>query len=136
MKETFDPRGRQSSIFRLAAFDKEGLLHAVTIRILTFVALVAAAVMLLNLWLGIFTSEYKLLLVVVWVLITPQLFELATGMAMMATRGMVFGHLNKAWLDSVKYRDKRNYSLYEAVPYVVLVIWLGLFAALVGVWFA
>ena len=136
MKETFDPRGRQSSIFRLAAFDTEGLLHAVTIRVLTFVALIAAAVLLFNLLFGTFGLVSRALLMLVWILITPQMFELVKGSMMMATRGMAFGKLSKPWVEAIKYRDKRDYTVYRVLPYAALAVWAVLFAVLAWAWFA
>ncbi len=133
MKEKVDVRGHQASIFRLAAFDAEGLLHALTFRILVFVALVAAAVLLYNLLTGALVLEARVLVVAVWVLITPQMFELVKGLCMMSTRGMAFGHLDPLWVASRKEHGVN--PVFIAAPYAALAVWVILLAALLLTWF-
>ncbi len=135
-ENSYDVRGRQSLIFRLSRFDREGLIHMVFYRIAVFLALILAASMILSMsyYRTPFTGITKALLLLVWIIFTPQLFETAKAMSLISSRGIVFGKLNNSFM---KYgvRKKKTYILLKALPYASLLIWAAGFAVLVKVWF-
>ena len=135
-ENAYDVRGRQSLIFRLSAFDKEGLIHMVFYRIAVFLALILAASITLSMayYQTPFTSITKVLLLLTWIIFTPQLFETIKAMSLISSRGIVFGKLNSSFM---KYgvREKKEYILLNALPYASLLVWLLGFAILMREWF-
>lgn len=134
-KNVYDARGRQESIFRLAAWDNEALLHMVTYRMLIFAAIISAILYFASLASSSYTIYFRISLLAVWVLFSPQLFSVAKGLVVMATKGMVFGHLNKSYLGSLEV-DYRRYAPFRAVPYAAMAVWAIGFLAIAYMWFA
>ncbi|MCL4365214.1 MAG: hypothetical protein M1569_02150 [Candidatus Marsarchaeota archaeon] len=132
-ENSYDVRGRQSGIFRLYGFDNEGLVHMIFYRIAVFAALLLAAAIIIGFAFDgqPFTPYSKVLVLIVWILFTPQLFETGKAMSIIATRGIVFGRLNESFL---KYgvKMKGMYKIYRSVPYIILMMWA---AGFVGIWY-
>jgi hypothetical protein len=135
--EPYDIRGYQSRIFKLFCFDKEGLLHMAFYRISIFVAFLLAASMFAGmLYFGTpFISYTKALVLLMWILVTPQFFETAKAAAIIASRGIVFGKLNRSF---TKYgvRKKASYPVLRVMPYVVMAVWFIGFIVMLELWFA
>ncbi len=136
MKEVYDIRGRQSSIFRLAGFDREGLLHMVAYRILIFVSIVVGAAVLgtllfaphdINAW------YIDALVLLVWALITPQVYETARAFALILSRGLSSQDLNQSFVNFA-VKNKSAFDAYRAFPYLVLGVWMIGFVVMFWVW--
>lgn len=132
MKNTYDLRGSQGNILRLASFDKEALLHMLFYRLMVIIAPAAALMMVYRLLLN--TASFNLVntvVLTVWIVFTPQLFATAKAFSLISSKGVVFGHLNESFLNS-RIKKKRIYAVYKAIPYVVLMVWaIGFLAFLV-----
>jgi hypothetical protein len=134
-KQVYDLRGKQTSIGRLLGFDKEAFIHMLFYRVLIIVSIIAAIAFVLGYAIGIPSAVFKLLFVLVWVLFTPQVYETAKGISVIATKGFVFGHLNKSYLATASKHGKRAMDpLYKLMPYTALVLWLAGLAALSYLW--
>ena len=135
-KEIYDVRGGQSKLFRLLRFDTEGLVHLVFYRI----AIVIAALMVISMAVGVkyvqtpFINATRVLMLLLWVMFTPQLFETIKAMSLIASRGVVFGRLNPSFMSQVKRNTGMDVLLY-ALPYVVLAVWVVGLIGLVKLWF-
>ncbi len=133
---SYDVRGSQSRIFRLFCFDKEGLVHMTFYRIAIFVALL----LVVSMSVGVvyaktpFINSTRVLVLLLWILFTPQLFETAKAMSVIASRGIVFGRLNESFM---KYGVKKNssYAMLGALPYLVLLVWTIGFLGVIKLWF-
>ncbi len=134
-ENSYDVRGRQSSIFRLYGFDNEGLVHMVFYRIAVFASLLLAAAIIIGFvyFNQPFTMPAKALVVLVWILFTPQLFETGKAMSIIASRGVVFGMLNESFLKFIKM--KRIYAVYRIIPYLILLVWILGFVGMLWLWF-
>ncbi len=135
-KEIYDVRGGQSKLFRLLRFDTEGLVHLVFYRI----AIVIAALMVISMAIGVkyvqtpFINATRVLMLLLWIMFTPQLFETIKAMSLIASRGVVFGKLNPSFMSQVKRNTSMDGLLY-ALPYVVLAVWAVGLIGLVKLWF-
>jgi len=127
-----DLRGPQARIGRLARFYMEGYIHVVAYRIMVPLSI---------LW-GLFIVAYllfpglgvllKVVTAIVWVIWTPQLFEVAKGLALAWSRGMAFGRLNQEFAHLYRKRYGAKDGL-KALPFLFLVVWLaGFIVMLVG----
>lgn len=134
--ESYDIRGRQAGILRLYSFDKEGLIHMVFYRIAVFLALILAASIMIGIvyYSNPFTKITKILILLIWILFTPQIFETGKATAIIMSRGVVFGRLNKSFL---KYGAKRErvYVIYSLLPYIIVLIWALGFIEMLALWF-
>ncbi|MCL5419547.1 MAG: hypothetical protein M1354_01555 [Candidatus Marsarchaeota archaeon] len=136
-KRTYDLRGRQRSIFRLARFDLEALVHMVFYRLLIFVSIIAGLAILLSLIFppsAFSASLVKALVLLVWVLIAPQLYKSAEAFAIMASRGLASRHLDRSFVNA-SGTDKPAYRFYRALPYAVLLFWSAGFVITAMMWF-
>ncbi|MCL4399312.1 hypothetical protein M1293_02280 [Candidatus Parvarchaeota archaeon] len=135
-KETYDVRGTQKNLVRQFRFNKESFIHMLFYRILVITSLVTFIVFLLSLVYpasNILVRALGFLILLIWVLVTPQLFEAVKGVVMILSKGTVFGRLNKAYFDLMKKSPAKE-AVYRTIPYLVLVLWAGGFAALVYMW--
>ncbi len=136
-QDSYDVRGRQSSILRLASFDSEGMIHMLFYRIAIFVALALAISMTAGaVYYGnALNSTSRYLLLALWILFTPQLFETAKAFSIIASHGVVFGRLNESFM---KYGAAKEfyYKPLAALPYAAIAVWAIGFAAIAFVWFA
>jgi hypothetical protein len=137
-KETYDMRGGQSRIARLWSFYKESYIHMLFYRILIPVAIITAI---------IFTIQYfypsqlvallsKIMFLLVWVLFIPQVFETSKGISIIATNGFVHGRLNKMYLEAAAKYERHSFGLlYEALPYLAIIVWTAGLVAISALWF-
>ena len=135
-KNSYDVRGSQSRIFRLFCFDKEGLVHMTFYRIAIFVAILLVASMAVGVVYAKtpFINSTRVLIALLWILFTPQLFETVKAMAVIASSGIVFGRLNESFM---KYGVKKNssYAILGVLPYLVLMVWAIGLLGVIKLWF-
>jgi hypothetical protein len=146
-KKLMDLRGPQSRIGRLLPFLFEGWLHMLLYRIMVPLSIVY----------GLFVAAYllapaaglgggaeargawgismKAFTVVVWVLWTPQFYEVFKGLSLAWSRGMAFGHLNAEFAALYRKRYRKRIGGYVALPYVVLALWIAGLVILILRWF-
>ena len=128
-----DLRGPQRRIGRLSRFSFEGYLHVLVYRFQIPLTILYALLIAAYLVVGGLGLALKIVTAVVWVLWTPQLFEVAKGLALAWSRGMVFGRLNEEFAHLYRKRYGGRSAL-KALPYVFLVVWAAAFIALVARW--
>ena len=129
-KETYDLRGSQRSIFRVGRFDREALLHMITYRALIFVGFIEGVVLLYSSIFGYgkaLGAISDFLLFVVMLIFIPEIFEMLKALAVISSRGIVFGHLNHSFLDANNLGRKN--SPLAALPYLGTLIWIGVIIA-------
>jgi hypothetical protein len=140
-KKTKDLRGPQRRIARLMPFHFEGYIHVLAYRILVPIMILWGLLIIVYLlatggggqasgWLG---TLLKVVTAVVWVLWTPQLFEVAKGLALAWSRGMVFGKLNEEFAHLYRKRYGAKTGL-RVLPALFLVIWLAGFVLMIVGW--
>lgn len=135
MNNSYDVRGRQSSIFRLWRFDKTALLHMLFFRALIFLAPLTALFLLLGVAFPTaeMTLASRVLVIATWILFTPQLLAAFKAFSLVSSRGAAFGKFNEYFMRTQK---KNPYSaLYQIMPYIGLAVWCGLFIIIVNMWF-
>ncbi|MGO9412329.1 MAG: hypothetical protein ACLQCB_16435 [Spirochaetia bacterium] len=132
-KKVRDLRGPQTRIGRLARFHFEGYLHVLAYRIQVPLMILWGLLIIVYLLTPGLGTPLKIVTAVIWVISTPQLFEVAKGLALAWSRGMVFGKLNEefAHLYRKRYRSK---SGLKALPYVFLIIWAAGFVIMLVGW--
>lgn len=125
-KETADMRGRQSSIARLLAWDREGFWHMLLFRILLVVSLITGIAILISVASGpqIWSVQLEALFIVLWLCFTMQVYETAKAGIVIVSRGAVYGHLNKSFAEFGLKRSPLNY-IYGAVPPLAVAVWLA-----------
>jgi len=135
-QDSYDVRGSQSRVFRLLTFDKEGLIHMLFYRIAVFSAIILAASMITGFIYNQtpFINLTGVMLVITWVLFTPQVFETSKAMSVIASSGTVFGRLNESFLKYGTHKSRLKIA-YAAFPYAALVIWAIGFVCVVWLWF-
>ena len=102
-------------------------MHMVFYRVLIIVSLMTFAAFILSLEYAALKPDVNYLIAAVWILFTPQLFVLTIGLAMVASGGLAFGHLNNSYLDTIKESGKTTIG-YKMLPYMVLFGWAAGFA--------
>jgi hypothetical protein len=116
-------------------------IHVIAYRILIFTALIAGVLTMYSLY---SPTNYatailaKAFLAISWLLFTPQLLQAGKAFVVMRTRGVVFGSLNKSFVDSEIGKSSSNsasFILYRIFPYAAIVVWLIGFVVLVFVWY-
>lgn len=128
-KKTYDVRGPEANLLRQLAFNPQAFFHMLFYRILILFGLFAFAFYIFSLFFISLSSYLNYLIVIIWVLFTPQLFSLMMGLSMVMSNGFAFGHLNSSYKSLVTVNKHAN-LIYRAVPFIGLVFWI---AALV--WF-
>ena len=129
IKSTYDTRGRQRNVLRLAHFDKEGLAHILAYRVLAFLAIITGIVVLYAILSdsSIWMTAAKILIGIVWLLFGIELYSVYKAFGIIATKGIVFGRLNESFLNS-EVKMKRWYGLIRAGGPVLIIVWYALFA--------
>jgi hypothetical protein len=133
-KRLADLRGPQRRIGRLALFYKEAFVHVLFYRILIPIAILYAAAIVVYLavpGLGVLAKAFT---AVVWVLWTPQVFEVAKGLSLAATRGLAWGHLNEEFAALYRKRYPRATGPWVALPFLALAVWIAGFVVIVVRW--
>ncbi len=121
-KTTYDSRGWQANLIRQISFNKASFVHMVFYRVLIIAALVTFVTFLFSFVYAGVKPYINYLLAAVWILFTPQLFILITGLAMVGSGGLEFGHLNKSYLNMIGKSGKSTIG-YRILPYAALIIW-------------
>ena len=136
-KEVYDLRGRQALIGRLLRFYKEAYVHMLFYRILIIFSFLAAAVFSLSLLFDSFGPIFRTVFLLLWIFFTPQVFETSKGASVIATKGFIFGNLNKSYMVTAeKYEKHALAPIYKVAPYAALSLWAAGFIALALLWFA
>lgn len=129
-KRIYDLRGRQRSILRVGRFDREALLHMITYRALIFVGFIEGLVLLYSSVFGsgaVLDSVSDFLLFVVMLIFIPEIFEMLKALAVISSKGIVFGRLNHSFLDANNLARKD--SPLAVLPYLGTLIWIGVIIA-------
>jgi len=132
-KKLSDLRGPQTRIGRLVPFHLEGFIHVLAYRIMVPLMVLSGLLIVLYLAAPGLGTALKVVTAVVWVLWTPQLFEVVRGRALAWSRGMVFGRLNAEFANLYRKRYGARDSL-RALPFLFLAVWSAGFIALVMRW--
>lgn len=133
-KKLYDMRGRQANIARLSRFHKEGFIHMLFYRILVFVSILYGIVLLLFFAYPQLSLLSKALTAIVWILLTPQLYETAKGFSIISTKGLAQGHLSKEYRFLMKSKYGKSGGIYNVVPYAAMVVWVAGFVAMLVWW--
>lgn len=128
-----DLRGPQARIGRLARFHMEGFIHIVAYRTMVPLTILWGLLIIAYLLAPGLGTALKVVTAVVWVLWTPQLFEVARGLALAWSRGMAFGKLNAEFAHLYRKRYGAKNGL-KALPFVFLAIWLAGFIVMIVGW--
>ena len=132
-KEPFDVRGRETNLLKSLNYDKEAFVHLASFRILIIVSILISAMIFANILLGAFGNYIKAAIVLAWILITPQLYEVMKAFSLIASGGFAFGKMNKSFLDTVKEKtNKPSYKILVAFPVFGMIIWIALLAAFIA----
>ncbi len=134
-KTLTDLRGPQSRIGRLLPFYFEAYLHMLLYRFMIPLAVLYGLFILAWFLVPGLGAGLKIFTAVVWVLWTPQFFEVAKGLSLAASRGMAFGQLNPEFAHLYRKRYRKRPGAYIAFPYVVLALWAAGFVVLMARWF-
>jgi hypothetical protein len=130
-----DLRGPQRRIARLLSFSFEAFLHMLTNRIMVFLSLLYAVAIFASFFVAGLGGALKWLTAVIWILWTPQLFEAVKGLALVWSRGMAFGHLNREFAHLYRKRYAKRSGVYRALPFVTLALWAAGFVVMLARWF-
>lgn len=133
-KKTRDLRGPQTRIARLASFHMEGFIHVLAYRIMVPLTILWSLLIIAYLLWPVLGGLVKIVTAAVWVLWTPQLFQVAKGLALARSRGMAFGKLNEEFAHLYRKRYGRNPGLYLALPFIVLAVWTAGFIVMIARW--
>ncbi len=133
-KSTYDTRGKQRNVLRLAHFDKEGLAHILTYRILAFLSIITGATVLYAIMSGSasFMSIAKVLVAIVWLLFGIELYSVYKAFGIIATKGVVFGRLNDSFINS-EVKTKPWYGVVKAGGPLLIFVWYALFVVFAAV---
>ena len=134
LKSPRDLRGPQWRIGRLLRFYREAFIHVLAYRIMVLLTIIFGAVMLLSLFVQGLGPLLKVVTAVVWVLWTPQLFEVAKGLSLAWTRGMAFGRLNEEFAHLYRKRYGKKTGAFVALPFIVLALWAAGFVVMIVWW--
>ncbi len=134
-KKLTDLRGPQSRIGRLLSFSFEAWLHMATNRVMVFLSLLYAALIVVYLLVPGLGIPLKIFTAAVWVLWTPQFFEALKALVLVQSRGLAFGHLNGEFAHLYRTRYHKHSGPYTAFPFVVLAGWIAGFVVMLLRWF-
>jgi hypothetical protein len=133
-KTTYDFRGKQSNIFRLGKFDVSGLIHTLFYRILIFVAVIYGLLLLASVFYSGLGLLVKIVTIIVWILVTPQLFAAIKAFSLVETHGAVFGKFSNSYTNTISKNYKPEYKIYKALPYAVVAVWIVFFVVMLVWW--
>ncbi len=134
-KKLKDLRGGQARIGRLLPFYLQGFIHMLFYRIMVPLSILYGICIFVYLFLPGMGTVLKAFTAVIWILWTPQLFEVARGLALAWSRGMAFGRLNREFARLYRKKYSRHSAPYLALPWVVLVAWAAGFVLMILRWF-
>jgi hypothetical protein len=133
-KNPRDLRGPQRRIGRLARFSLEGFVHVLFYRIMVPLSILNGLLIAASLVVPGLGAAVKAVTLVTWALWTPQLFEVAKGLALAWSRGMAFGRLNAEFAHLYRKRYRKKPGVYLAMPFVVLAVWAAGFVVMIERW--
>ncbi len=122
-KKTYDARGSIGNLGRLTAFDREAFYHLIFYRLLIIASIITFALFILSLGFHALGLSWKIMLVIVWLLLTSQVFESAKAFVLVGSGGIAFGRLNESYLSSMR-AGSTDPGLRVYIPYAVLLIWV------------
>ena len=134
-KRLTDLRGPQARIGRLLSFFFEGWLHMVTNRIMVFLSLLYAVLIVVYLLVPGLGTLLKIVTAAVWILWTPQFFEALKALVLVRSRGLAFGHLNGEFAHLYQRRYRKHPGPLRAFPFAGLAVWLAAFVVMLVRWF-
>lgn len=134
VKRTKDLRGPQTRIGRLVKFYPGAYLHMLTFRIMVPLVILFGLVVFAYLLVPGLGMLLKISTIVMWVLWTPQFFEIAKGLSLSWSRGMAFGHMNEEFAHLYRKRYPHPMGGYLAFPYIVLALWIVGFVVMLVRW--
>jgi hypothetical protein len=129
-----DLRGPQRRIGRLLRFSGEAFLHVLVYRIMVPLTILFGALIFTYLFVPGLGAALKVSTAVIWVLWTPQLFEVAKGLALAWTRGMAYGRLNEEFAHLYRKRYGKKTGIFVAFPFIVLALWTAGFVVMLVWW--
>ncbi len=137
MSSTNSIGSMKPNLSRLFSFYKEGFIHAVSYRVLIFISLLTAAFLIIDIFVNstIIILTTKILILITWILFTPQLFSVFVVMVVYMTKGLAFGNLNPSFVNTLE-KNEQSLSVYKSIPYIAIAIWLLAFIALSLMWFS
>lgn len=130
-KMLYDMRGKQGNISRLLGFDGEAFVHMLSYRILIFAALIVAVLLAISLAYPVspgITALQHVGILVIWIFFIPQVFETSKAFAVILSKGVAWGRLNKSYISSLPDSDKNIAKVYAAIPILTIVVWIAAFA--------
>lgn len=133
-KKTFDMRGSQTNILRLAAFDKEGFIHMVFYRILMPYSVIFGIVVLTSYFNSNLIQYIKPMTILMWVLFTPTAYETVKGFALIITGGLSSKHLSEGYVSIMKNKYHKQAGILGYVPQFAMLLWLIGFILMVMYW--
>ena len=122
-KKTYDARGSIGNLGRLTAFDREAFYHLISYRLLIIASIITFALFILSLGFHALGLSWKIMLVIVWLLLTSQVYESAKAFVLVGSGGIAFGRLNESYLSSMR-AGSTDPGLRVYIPYAVLLIWV------------
>ena len=134
-KRLTDLRGPQSRVGRLLSFSFEAWLHMVTNRVMVFLSMLYAVLVVVYLLVPGLGAALKWATAALWVLWTPQFFEALKALVLVRTRGLAFGHLNGEFAHLYRTRYRKHPGPYRVFPFVVLAAWAVGFVLMLLRWF-
>jgi hypothetical protein len=129
-----DLRGPQRRIGRLLRFSGEAFLHVLVYRIMVPLTILFGALIFVFLFVPGLGAALKVFTAVIWVLWTPQLFEVAKGLSLAWTRGMAYGRLNEEFAHLYRKRYGKKTGIFVAFPFIVLALWAAGFVVMLVWW--
>ncbi len=136
-KKLTDLRGPQSRIGRLLTFYFEAWLHMVTNRVMVFLSMLYAVLVVVYLLVpGVpaIGTALKAATAAVWLLWTPQFFEALKALVLVRSRGMAFGRLNGEFAHLYRTRYHKHPGPLRVFPFVVLAVWAAAFVIMLLEW--
>jgi hypothetical protein len=110
-----------------------GFMHALFYRILIFLSIIYAAALIFSLFTQI-EAAVKLITVVVWLLLFPQVFATVKALSLVSTHGAVFGRFSREYAQLLSKRRRSLDSFYLALPYLATAAWAAFFVAMLVWW--
>ncbi|MEM0118293.1 MAG: hypothetical protein QXV32_07580 [Conexivisphaerales archaeon] len=137
-KKLKDMRDGQRRIARLIRFYRASFIHMLFNRVLAFYSIIYGIFLFYSLLVHQNSSillASRVATVLFWLLITPQFIETVKGLSMSWSRGMVFGRLNDEYVSLIRKRyGDSMVNLYQAIPYIVGLLWVVALVAILGWW--
>jgi hypothetical protein len=136
-KKPYDVRGGQGKLSRVGRFDKEAYAHMLAYRILIFLSFVFGLSIIVTAIVmpqALTSRTIKIMVLIVWVLFTAQVFATAQAASLIFSGGLSSNNLNRSFVNFAGSGNKLT-GFWKAFPYIVLAVWLIAFIFLLWIWF-